>query len=218
MTSLVSNQFESAILKGRYLIDRSPYIEKYEKSSEPFLICLRPSGFDKELFLSMLQTYYDISAAAKSEKLFRKLYIGKRTTPLASKFYTLFLDFSLIETSTPSSTEDQYRTSITASIKKFYFQYGNPSDMPSVSSDPSNKPKTLLLNFLQSLTIKPIFIFMNEYDDFQKEILENNSGAGYHIKGTNPIIQPLYHMIQEALLKKLIDRVFVLGIDTRADR
>jgi hypothetical protein len=50
--------FEAVNLQNDYYIDKTMFIPEIEAT--PFIFLIRPRRFGKSLFLSMLQTYYDI--------------------------------------------------------------------------------------------------------------------------------------------------------------
>ncbi len=59
---------------------------------------MRPRRFGKSLFLSNLETYYDINTADSFDELFGDLYIGKNPTLLKNKYPILKLNFSEVVT------------------------------------------------------------------------------------------------------------------------
>ncbi|MGV8108803.1 AAA family ATPase [Methanospirillum sp.] len=62
--------YQEAILKKAYLIDKTSYIQKLETIQNP--VFLRPRRFGKSLFCSMLQYYYDRSYVPRSADPFVK--------------------------------------------------------------------------------------------------------------------------------------------------
>ncbi len=88
----VSNFVEVAE-QNQYYVDKTMYLPLLE-SSPNSLFFIRPAGFGKSIFLSMLRTYYDIAQKEKFQKRFGNLWIGSRPTPLQGKFQVVYLDFS----------------------------------------------------------------------------------------------------------------------------
>ena len=72
------SNFEAIIQNNGYYVDKTRFIEKLENLGADFLLFLRPRRFGKSLFLSTLEYYYDINQAEQFDKLFGKLYIGKK--------------------------------------------------------------------------------------------------------------------------------------------
>ncbi|OYT12998.1 MAG: hypothetical protein B6I19_07490 [Bacteroidetes bacterium 4572_114] len=58
--------FESVQLENDYYVDKTMFIPQVEKTRFNFLI--RPRRFGKTLFLSMLETYYDINKKERFEE------------------------------------------------------------------------------------------------------------------------------------------------------
>lgn len=71
----ISN-YEKLIDDGYYYVDKTKYIEKIEKMTNPTIMFLRPRKFGKTLFTTTIKYYYDINEKEKFEKLFGGKYIG----------------------------------------------------------------------------------------------------------------------------------------------
>ena len=78
-----------------YYVDKTRYIELIERMPS-FLFLLRPRRFGKSLFLTMLETYYDLRYADRFEELFGDLYIGKHPTRLHNQYLVLRFNFSAV--------------------------------------------------------------------------------------------------------------------------
>ena len=70
--------YAELIRDNSYFIDKTSFIQKMEKISNP--VFLRPRRFGKSLFCSMLQYYYDLSEAGRFEELFGHTWIGRNPT------------------------------------------------------------------------------------------------------------------------------------------
>lgn len=72
----ISN-FKSLIDDNMYYVDKTMYIENLEKKDK-YQVFIRPRRFGKSLFLTMMETYYDINEAENFEKYF-ETYILEKT-------------------------------------------------------------------------------------------------------------------------------------------
>ncbi len=79
-----------------YFIDKTKYIEDIETSA-PFLFLIRPCRFDKSLFLSMLESYYDIKNKNNFQELFGDTYIRKHPTSKRTSYLVLTFNFSSVQ-------------------------------------------------------------------------------------------------------------------------
>ena len=78
-----------------YYVDKTHFIPSVE-ASPYFLFLIRSRRFDKSLWLSVLQHYYDINRSEEFEKLFGGTYIGKNPTEERNSYLVMFLNFSLV--------------------------------------------------------------------------------------------------------------------------
>ncbi|MEM7536117.1 MAG: AAA family ATPase [Chloroflexota bacterium] len=81
--------------KNGYFVDKTKYIAKVERVSNP--IFLRPRRFGKSFFCSILKSYYDLAQKDVFEELFGDTWIGQHPTGDQNQFMVLSLSFSGIE-------------------------------------------------------------------------------------------------------------------------
>ena len=73
-------------------VDKTEYIKKLEYYKN--VIYVRPRGFGKSLFTSMISYYYDIKEKDNFESLYKGLYIYDNPTENKNNYYILKFDFS----------------------------------------------------------------------------------------------------------------------------
>ncbi len=208
------SDFEQAISSRSYLVDRTPYIEKYEQAAQPFVICLRPRGFNKTLLLSMLRVYYEKKLVKLSNRLCKKLYISTHNTPLKGCFSIFYLDFTSISFPKPNSIEPSYLEAINLGIREYLYSNNQVAKITG-----GENPLVILHNFLASHGSEELFILINEYDCFHHEILDPRVSQFKNENfGKNPLIRNLYAELKQALQTGLTGRIFVVGIDDSLDR
>ena len=78
---------------GLYMVDKTMYLEKMELAGN-FLFLIRPRRFGKSVFLSMLESYYDIETKDDFDMLFGDTYVGEHPTEIRNQFQVLRIDFS----------------------------------------------------------------------------------------------------------------------------
>ncbi len=85
--------------KENYLyVDKTKYIEVLENYA-PYQFFIRPRRFGKSLFISMLESYYDVNSQKEFNELFGDLYIGKHPTPKKNSYLIFKVSFAGIDTS-----------------------------------------------------------------------------------------------------------------------
>ena len=80
--------------EGKYLVDKTKYLERMERAGN-FLFLIRPRRFGKSMFLSMMESYYDIEAKDNFDFLFGDTYVGSHPTAERNEYQVLRLDFSI---------------------------------------------------------------------------------------------------------------------------
>ena len=78
-------------------VDKTMYIPVLEKSQ--FIFLIRPRRFGKSLFLSMLQSYYDVRYKDRFKDYFKDTWILKNETENRAKYLCIYLDFSGVQMS-----------------------------------------------------------------------------------------------------------------------
>ena len=81
--------------EGYYYVDKTEYLAQME-ARDSFIFFVRPRRFGKSLFISMMESYYDLNRKKDFKMLFGDLWIGKHPTENANRFMTLKLDFSKV--------------------------------------------------------------------------------------------------------------------------
>jgi hypothetical protein len=79
-----------------YYVDKTPYISKIEEKGR-FLFLIRPRRFGKSLFLSLMESYYDINKKDRFGQLFQETAIGKDPTSEKNSYYVLKFNFSAVD-------------------------------------------------------------------------------------------------------------------------
>jgi hypothetical protein len=78
-----------------YYVDKTRYIRTIEEKDD-FLFLIRPRRFGKSLFLSILESYYDIANKESFDSLFEGTDILQNPTENRSNFMILSFDFSIV--------------------------------------------------------------------------------------------------------------------------
>src|SRR5215469_12318811 len=92
------SNFINIIEQNYAYVDKTRFIELLENENNTFQFFIRPRRFGKSLFLSMLETYYDINQKDKFKTIFDNLYIGKNPTQEQGKYAVMRFDFSGLDT------------------------------------------------------------------------------------------------------------------------
>jgi hypothetical protein len=206
------SNYKKIIDKNMYFIDKTNYIETLEfLPSYQFFI--RPRRFGKSLFLSMLETYYDISEKDNFEKYFKDKYIGKNKTPYANEYYILRLSFADVVTDLGKNHLIKgINTIIYNEIDYFITKYKLLGmDLKKLL----NEDAAGMLNSLRSILKKSkqkLFLFIDEYDNFANGLMMKDEEMYKEIVQTDGFIKSFYKGIKEGTAEGTIERVFITGV------
>ena len=93
------------------------YLEKLENLSNSNIVYLKPRGFGKTLFTSMMYYYYDINSAY----LYKDTYIYNHETKNRNNYYILKFDFSSMSSNdgTREDIEEKFKNRVIESLNNF---------------------------------------------------------------------------------------------------
>ncbi len=208
----ISN-FKDLIDKNRYYIDKTKYIEVLEKKDD-YQFFIRPRRFGKSLFLSMLQTYYDINEKENFGKYFGELYIGKNKTEQANSYIILKMSFANIVTNQGNEKlVESFDNIIASEVHKCLAKY---EDIFSGVNLPREYNKaTFALKFLfdkTELKEKKIFLLIDEYDNFANNIMVRDKKLYEELLHGDGYIKTFFKGIKEGTAEGVISRIFVTGV------
>ena len=167
--------------EGLLLVDKTKYLERMEKAGH-FLFLIRPRRFGKSLFLSMMESYYDIEAKDNFGLLFGDTYVGSHPTPERNAYQVLRLDFSK-----PGGTKDTIEENVNGYLDLMYGDFVSryAQYYPESYVDEYNKLKSTSdrVNYVhqkfQTNNVKS-YLIIDEYDNFTNNVLNQHGEAVYH--------------------------------------
>ncbi len=175
------SDFITIMTEDYYYVDKTKYIPDIERQPD-FLFFTRPRRFGKSLWISMLQAYYDSYYKDQFDELFGSLWIGSHKTKNQGRYQIISFDFSNVG-GTPEELKENYNTHACLRLDDFMRKYETsyPSDIVReffASKDASFKIQ------LVGITAKrlriPLFLIIDEYDNFTNTVLNEHGEAVYH--------------------------------------
>lgn len=206
--------YEAMVRKNGYFVDKTPYIEKLEMVNNP--VFLRPRRFGKSLFCRMLECYYNIRQRDEFDELFGHTWIGKNPTPLRNSCFVLHLDFSTVD---PSGSIDEIeadfnytcnlRMKTMAGQNTAWFQEQVVIDIKGKASSNLN----LILNYIREKNLPPLFVIMDEYDNFANQLIVSHKDHLYHQLMTDEgFLKTFFKTLKEGRKTAAIQNVFITGV------
>jgi hypothetical protein len=209
--------FATLIGGNKLYIDRTDYIRKIENESNTNLLFVRPRRFGKSLWISILTYYYGVQYKEQFESLFGHLAIGKNPTPLRNTYMLLTFQFAGIDVETEASTFYGFRENVKTGIidcMTAYSTYFSSEDKSKIeaSDTGANMIQTFFSLYKEKSIPYPIYILIDEYDQFANELLGHDTDRFRAIIGASGYVRKYYEMIKYAANTGLVNRFFATGV------
>lgn len=199
--------------KDYIYVDKTSYIELLDRYA-PYQFFIRPRRFGKSLFISMLENYYDINKRDKFEELFGDLYIGKNPTDERNKFLVWKISFAGIDAGHgEEELRKSFNSKVILSVKKFMSQYSYLLEDKTISKEvDSAEIAVQYISLLASKINKPVFVLIDEYDNFANELItggkQNTYSSILHGEG---FVKVFYKAVKDATMDNF-NRLFMTGV------
>ena len=185
------------------------YLAELEKQPDT-LIFIRPRRFGKSFFISMMRAYYDKSKAKDFDTLFGSLWIGSHPTPLRNHYQVLYLDFSRI-LGNIDVLEEKFNSYCCDQLNDFIDTYRDDYPKERVDeflrSDDAGQKLNLLLNMSRKYD-QPLYLIIDEYDNFTNVVLSEHGEAIYH----NMTHAAGFYREVFKKFKGMFERIFLTGV------
>ena len=201
--------FESVMKRGLYYVDKTMYLAELEKQPDT-QIFIRPRRFGKSLFISMMKAYYDKANVDRFEELFGNLWIGKHPTSLRNKYQVMYFDYSRAGGSY-EKLEENFDTYSCGRLDTFIERYRDDYPQTTVEKvlrSNSAREKLNLINDAAHELNLPLYLIIDEYDNFTNIVLNEQGEAVYHaITHASGFYRDFFK-----LFKGMFERIFLTGV------
>ena len=203
------SDFKQVLSENKYLVDKTMFFERMERAGN-FLFLVRPRRFGKSLFLSMLEAYYDINEKDNFQELFKGMYVADHPTEYRNKYQVLHLDFSLVGSDVENlrTNFSNYLTNCCVSFIKKYASFYPKDLVEDVLHGKNGMDMLNRLNLAAHTTGCPLYLIVDEYDNFTNNVLNVKGQQAYHdlTHGTG------FYRDVFKLFKPMFDRIIMLGV------
>ncbi|MBO5180788.1 MAG: ATP-binding protein [Paraprevotella sp.] len=201
--------FESVVRRNLYYVDKTMFLPELESQPDT-QIFIRPRRFGKSLFISMMKAYYDKANADRFDKLFGNLWIGQHPTPLRNKYQVMYFDYSRAGGRFERLEEDFDSYScgrLDTFIERYRDDYPQSVVEKVLSADSARQKLNLINNTAQELGL-PLFLIIDEYDNFTNIVLNEQGEEIYHaITHASGFYRDFFK-----LFKGMFERIFLTGV------
>ena len=172
--------FEKIQTRKDYYVDKTRFIPLLEEND--YLFFIRPRRFGKSLWISILETYYDCAKKERFAEFFHDTWIGDNPTEEQGSYLVLTFDFSMVRADpekVEESFEDHGRIHLHSFLDK-YRQWFSAEAIASIQKEPNVSAKLSALFREAQKRNLPLYILIDEYDNFANTILSTAGAKAYH--------------------------------------
>ncbi|HHW02339.1 MAG TPA: AAA family ATPase [Thermoanaerobacterales bacterium] len=200
--------------KENYLyVDKTKYIQILEDYA-PYQFFIRPRRFGKSLFVSMLESYYDINAEKDFEELFGGLYIGKNPTPRRNQYLIFKISFAGIDTSSgEEKLKQSFNFKVMSAAQEFLDKYGGLIHETTLPEEVKSAETAIeYLRRIAKKAEKQVMVLIDEYDNFANELITGGERQTYeNLMHGEGLVKAFYKAIKDATMDNFT-RLFMTGV------
>lgn len=209
--------YEELVQKDSYFVDKTHYIEKLERISNP--IFLRPRRFGKSLWCRLLELYYSSLYKDDFDRLFGHTYIGQHPTPLRNAYIVLHFDFSTIDpghsieeiAANFNHTCNLYMQTI-VSLADAWFLQSEHDAVKIKLQDKATANLELILNTILRYNLPPLYVIIDEYDNFANQLIISNQDRRYEELTDDSFLKTFFKTLKQGRKTGAIANVFITGV------
>ncbi|MCP5048673.1 MAG: AAA family ATPase, partial [bacterium] len=204
-----------------YYIDKTGYLPKIESAGK-YLFFIRPRRFGKSLMLSMMAAYYDVLYKDRFEELFKGTAIYEQPTKEQGKYLVLSLNFSQVATDanqTESSFVNHVRDQAVDFVMRYHDRLSANTKLDYFSKNiETGTSASDIFSSLMVLTRgagQPLYVIIDEYDNFANTILTTSGKSAYHaLTHGEGMLRSFFNMVKGGTTgnNSPIKRLFITGI------
>ena len=172
--------FRGVRLDGCLYVDKTRFIRTLEQRR--FVFFIRPRRFGKTLWLTMLDAYYDRTVADEFEAVFAGTDIGDRPTDNRSRYVVLYFDFSAFKQALPTleeSFEGHCALHVGHALRRNRDLFDEDAARAILAPPTINEKLEALFLYATDHHI-PLYVLIDEYDNFANTILAHRGAEAYH--------------------------------------
>ena len=192
-----------------YYVDKTMYLSLLEQQPRN-VFYIRPRRFGKSLFISMMRAYYDKLMADRFDSLFGGLWVHEHPTPLMGRYQMLYLDFSQVGGDIERLPErfDDYCSLM---LDDFMHSYRDEYPDETVKAFFETRQMADKLDLIRNSAVRlriPLYLIIDEYDNFTNIVLNENGEEVYHaITHASGFYRDVFKKF-----KGMFERIFMTGV------
>ncbi|MCP5053069.1 MAG: AAA family ATPase, partial [bacterium] len=212
--------YEAIRLENLYYVDKTAYLRRVEKAGK-YLFFIRPRRFGKSLFLSVMESYFDVYYKDRFDELFKGTWIHENPTDGRGKYLVLVLNFSAVDPD-PKHLESSFLYNIRTEVRTFLRKYPDYLD-PAVTKEFQQELKGMTspseiifgVTNLCKNSNRELYIIIDEYDNFANTILTTSGSSAYEdLTRGEGFFRAFFNYLKKATTGTgaSISRLFITGV------
>jgi len=179
------SDYELIRTENYYYVDKTPYLNNLKQAGR-YLFFIRPRRFGKSLFISIIESYFDIFYKDRFEEFFKGTWIYDHPTEEKGKYLVLSFDFSGVEPALDkmeASFVNHVQNIAVSFIRKYSDYLSANQDMDYFTQKIKNSGSasdvlSTLLHLCKDARQK-LYVVIDEYDNFSNTILSTVGQDAY---------------------------------------
>ena len=199
--------------RGFYYVDKTDYIPRLEAYKAP--VFLRPRRFGKSLLVSTLAHYYDRTLAHRFEDLFGGTYIGSHPTPEHNRYMIIRYDFSAMVMADNMEGLEQNFNDLNCSPVEIMVIHNRDlfGDFKFTTRGNASKMLEEALAYARAHDLPPVYILIDEYDNFTNQLLTSYNDPLYEkVTTADSFLRTFFKVIKKGIGEGSISTCFCTGV------
>ena len=199
--------------RGFYYVDKTDYIPRLEAYNAP--VFLRPRRFGKSLLVSTLAHYYDRTLAHRFEDLFGGTYIGSHPTPEHNRYMIIRYDFSAMVMADNMEGLEQNFNDLNCSPVEIMVIHNRDlfGDFKFTTRGNASKMLEEALAYARAHDLPPVYILIDEYDNFTNQLLTSYNDPLYEkVTTADSFLRTFFKVIKKGIGEGSIRTCFCTGV------
>ena len=205
--------FKGIRREGCLYIDKTRFLHALEQ--ERFAFFIRPRRFGKSCWLSLLSSYYDRTEAADFDAVFTGTAVGADQTPNRSRYVVLRFNFSGLSDSldTLEREFEEYCTShLRHTLRRNRDLFDEETQRDIFGRGSIRGQLDELFQYASDRGI-PLYVLIDEYDNFANTILAHQGPDAYHsFTHGGGFYRNFFATLKAGTENGSIERLFVTGV------
>ena len=207
------SHFKGIQREGCLYVDKTSFIRTLERENHVFLI--RPRRFGKSLWLSVLESYYDRKQAEDFDAVFGDTDIGRKPTRERSRYVVLRFDFSAFNDK-PETLEERFEEycflKFRSAVERNADLFPGAAMQRVLSPTDINARLNALFQYAGEQDI-PLFVLIDEYDNFANNILVHRGADAYHaLTHGGGFYRNFFATLKSGTTEGGLRRMFITGV------